>query len=170
LLPTWNPSAIVWTLSESTYQTPTSVVEAGPYNRASGDIHAIQAWIERELDLSTIGKFQNNWDGFDATAPDPVVVSNAISFLRTLRERQPANPPIRAVISPDGLIAFEWLEGNNFIRAEIENSTEVEWMIAGPDRPTEFEVEYLEAPTAGEVRNQTWQPAPSAVGDFVSTY
>jgi hypothetical protein len=172
-LPTGNAAA-TWTLNPRADQTTS--YEVGTYNGISDDIHAIQTWIEREVDLSTIGKFQHNWDGFDASAPDPVVLDNAITFLRTLREYEPASPPTRAVLSPDGLIAFEWLEGNSFVRAEVEDSNEVEWMFAISGQPTHFSVSRLKAPIAERIAEPnpassdiSWEPlGPQPFVDWVS--
>lgn len=153
-----SPTAIVWTQTGPTYQSSV-------YHHVQADIRAISSWIEREWDLARIREFGDNWDGFEAAAPDLTVLERAGSFLRLLRARDITNPPMRAVLSPSGSIALEWLEGNCFLRAEIGDSNEVEWMLAIPGQPTDFKVESL-APSASEaVEGQEWKPAPAPVGE-----
>lgn len=177
-----SPTAIVWTETEWAYQSSV-------YDYVLADIRAVKSWIEREVDLAKIRAFGDNWDGFRAAAPDQTVWERASAFLRLLRERDIANPPMRVVLSPNGSIAFEWLEGDSFLRAEIGDSNEVEWMLAIPGQSADFRVESLApsaaetvqvarslvlqpsfkslAPSAAEmVRGQEWKPAPAAAGEL----
>lgn len=161
MLPNWNSQAIVWTAVQPAYSETVSTQQLIP-----ADIQTVHSWIERAIDLARIRKLEGNWDGFGADAPELTVLAGADHFFRILRERDIANPPMRIVVSPDGAIAFEWLKGNSFIRAEIEDSNEIDWMIATPGQPTEFAVEHLAEPSAfGTQQGQAWQPAPVAVDE-----
>jgi hypothetical protein len=172
-----NPSAIVWTEARSAAQH-TVFEDSQPY------IYAFTpwTWIEREMDLAKIRNLGNNWDGFDADAPDIATLDKAASFLRLLRERDESNPPNRIALSPNGSVALEWVQGTLFLRAEVADSNEVEWMLASPGRPTEFQVESLMVSTSQGpveftadpvltssspiVQGQEWKPPrpPVAVG------
>jgi hypothetical protein len=159
MLHTQSPTAVVWTDTRPAYQSSV-------YEHALVDIRAIKTWIEREVDLARIRKLGYNWDGFEAAAPDARVWEKANAFLRLLRERDITNPPMRAVLSPNGSIALEWLEGDSFLRAEIGDSNEVEWMLVIPGQPTEFRVESLISSDSEAVQGQEWKPAPTAVGEL----
>lgn len=160
-----HPQAIVWTRIEPAYQF-------NLYEYLSADIHSLQSWIAKEADLSAFRQRLEDWDGLGASAPDPTVVDRAISFLHILRARDRSNPPRRVVLSSDGLIALEWVEGRKFVQAEIGNSNEIEWMIASPGQPTEFRVEFLPMQTDSEqAEGQAWRPPTSIAVDvpaFVS--
>jgi hypothetical protein len=165
VLYTQNPAAIVWTQTEPAYKSTV-------YDQFYADIRIISSWIERDLDLARIRALDDDWDGFEAAAPDPAVLDRASLFVRLLRERDFANPPARVALSPGGSIALEWLEGNAFLRAEIGDSDGVEWMLAIPGQPTDFRFESL-VPSAFEpVEGQEWKPAPAPVGelDYVSAH
>jgi hypothetical protein len=157
MIPYQNPPAIVEIDGRGTYET------AGAAERVSADIPTIQRWLECETELAAVRRLGNNWDGFDSDAPNPSALARADLFLRILRDRGYSNPPRRITISPNGAVAFEWLEGASFIRAEIENSDDIEWMIATPGQPTEFAVETIIEPSETQTEG-TWQPAPLAVG------
>ncbi len=154
------PTGIIWTLGEAAY-------ERGLLQQASTNIDALKKWIEREHDLATIRELGDNWDGFEAAAPDQTVMSKADFFLRVLKDREPANPPMRVALSADGSVAFEWADDNRFVQAEITDSVEVEWMVAIRGEPTKFKVEFLEDPsTSGGARQwHAWQPAPTVVDE-----
>lgn len=151
-----NPPAIVWTNIEPAYQFNLR-------DYAPTDIRAIQSWLQREADLSSLCKLGENWDGFDAAAPDDAIINKAISFLRILRDREPLNPPKRVVPSPNGLIALEWVEDNRFIQAEVSESDEVEWMVAIPGQLTRFVLESLSNSEPAE--EQAWQPPATVAAD-----
>jgi len=165
-----NPSALVW--------TDTRLAVGNIFEQIQADIQSITswAWIEREMDLARIRKLGNNWDGFDSDAPDPIVLNRARSFLQTLRERDRTNPPNRVALSPTGSVALEWLQGQAFLRAEVGDSSDVEWMLAIPGRPTEFKTEPLGLSASNEVstiepvvtsssvvQGQEWNPPKLAV-------
>lgn len=133
---TYDASAIVWTKGGPAYQSSL-------HTSASADIHAVQSWSERERDLARFRLRGDNWDGFDSPAPNQANLNRAVFFLRILQERNFANPPMRVALSPEGAVAFEWLDGDNFLRAEIEDSDEVEWMLAIPGETTRFRVDKL---------------------------
>src|SRR5713101_2229597 len=153
-------TAIVWTQTEPTHET--IALEYG-----STDIQALQKWIEREHDLARIRNFGNNWDGFDADAPDTAVINRADLFLRVLKEREPASPPMRIVLAPDGSVSFEWADDNRLVQVEITNSPKVEWMVAIQGEATVFGVESLEEPSTygGARQGHEWQPAPAVVDE-----
>ena|SRR2546425_992730 len=158
MFPTNSP-AIVWTNIEPAYQSDFR-------DYISTDIRAIQSWLAKEADLSAFRKLGDNWDGFDAAAPDATIIERAISFLRILRDRDRSNPPGRVVLSSDGFIALEWVEGNRFIQAEVGDSNEVEWMIAIPGQPTQFGVESLAVHSdSGPTEGQAWQPPATVAAD-----
>jgi hypothetical protein len=154
--------SIVWTMENTTFETA-----AYPSCSAALGIRDVQNWIERESDLSKIRGFGDDWDGFQSSAPDPRIVDSAIVLLRNLREACTLRAPQRIALSPNGAIAMEWVDGSTLLRAEIEDPTEVEWMLVVPGKATEFTTESLvsqsTSPEAG--RGQEWQPAPAkAVG------
>jgi hypothetical protein len=153
-----NPTAIIWTQTEPAY-------ESSIYDQVRADIHTIGSWIERELDLARIRELGDNWDGFEAAAPDPGVLDRASLLLRLLRKRDFANPPARVALSPRGSIALEWLAGNAFLRAEIGDSEGIEWMLAIPGQATEFRFESLVPSAFERVEGQEWKPAPAPVGE-----
>jgi hypothetical protein len=154
-----SPTAIVWTQTGPTYRSSVD-------HHVQADIRAINSWIEREWDLARIREFGDNWDGFEAAAPDPTVLERVSSFLRLLRDRDIANPPTALVLSPSGSIALEWLEGRSFLRAEIGDSNEVEWMLAIPGQPADFKVESLSPSASEALEGQEWKPAPAPVGEL----
>jgi hypothetical protein len=141
-----NQNAIVW--------TETRPAVDGTFEQIHTDIQALTSWIwiERETDLAKIRKLGQNWDGFDSDAPDQSILDRAASFLRLLRERDNASPPNRIVLSPNGYVAFEWLLGDAFRRAELGDENEVEWMWVIPGRPTEFETEPLQM-SSSQIQN-----------------
>ena len=155
-----SPTAIVWTQAEPAY-------EIGLLQQGSTDIDALKKWIEREHDLARIREFGDNWDGLDADAPDQTVMDRADFFLRVLKDREPANPPMRVALSADGSVAFEWADDNTFVQAEIMDSVKVEWMVAIHGEATQFRVEFLEEPsTSGRAKQgHAWQPAPTVVDE-----
>jgi hypothetical protein len=150
MFPFTNPPAIEWTVRAPSYETIA-------FEELSVDIPTLQVWIDREQDLSAIGRYGQNWDGFDAAPPDPLVVGRAAAFLRLLRLRDRANPPLRVSLSPDGHIGLEWLRANTLKRVEIGDSAEIEWMVATPGRPTKFTTESF-----GTSREQAWRPPEEA--------
>jgi len=159
-------ASIVWTAIDARLGEPPAV--------ASVDVKALAEWRKREAELFAIRKYEDDWDGFGAEAPDTKLVDTAISFLQLLRTRGD-DPPMRATLSPDGYVAIEWQIAGNYRRAEFLNYTEAEWMRAAPGRPTEFEIEVLpiEAP-AEPAWGSAWQPNKTAVGaadsGFISAY
>lgn len=164
IFPVTSPPAIVWTQGAPSYEIPAS-------NEVSADMPALKIWNDREHDLSTIGRYGKNWDGFGAAAPDPLVVGRAVAFLRFLRDLDRTNPPVRVSLSPDGLIALEWLDTNKLVRAEIGDSAEIEWMVATPGQPTEFETKLFGDPLESAAsRGQEWRPAEAAAGALVFAY
>lgn len=130
------------------------------------DINKLQGWIEREIDLAKIRNYERNWDGFDADAPDPKIVDAAVTFLRSLRKREDALPPARIALSPNGSVTLDWMEGSNFVRAEIENPNQIDWMRVVPGQPTEFNTEDLSVAPTFSGAGQIWQIDEPA---FVST-
>jgi hypothetical protein len=122
-----------------------------------------KAWKEREQDLARMRSFESNWDGFDAVAPDFALLDKAEFFLCVLKERYPENPPMRAVLSADGSVAFEWAKDDKFVQAEIIDPSRVEWMFATPGQDTKFTIEHLDAQT----QEQAWQPKPTVVDEPV---
>ena len=164
MFPVTSPPAIALTQAAPTYESYIG-------HDISANIVELQAWIGREIELSVIGRYGENWDGFDAAPPNPLVIGRAIMFLRFLRDRDRANPPLRVSLSPDGFIGLEWLEANRLIRAEINDSDEVEWMIATPGQPTEFRTELFGDPLeSGSSRGQSWRPAEAAADEPAFAY
>lgn len=148
-------ASIVWTMDARLYEMPAPALV---------DVKALTEWRQREAELLAIRKYEDDWDGFGAEAPDTKLVDTAISFLQLLRTRGD-DPPMRATLSPDGHVAIEWQIAGNYLRAEFVNYKEAEWMRAAPGRPTEFEIEVLpiEAP-AESTWERAWQPNKTAVG------
>jgi hypothetical protein len=105
------------------------------------NIPATNQWLDRERDLKAIRRYREDWDGFGAEAPDQSLVDVAINFLHCLRARNEMLPPMRISLSSDGMLAMEWQHGELFLRAEISNLNEVEWMRVIPGRQTEFTTE-----------------------------
>jgi hypothetical protein len=116
------------------------------------------AWADRQSTLARVRTLAVNWDGDESLPPSFAVWSRASVFLNVLREREPDLPPTRIAVSPDGLIGFEWYEDHVFLRAEVADSNEVEWMSSIPGFPTAFKTEIVAELTAPE-QGQVWQPA-----------
>ncbi len=155
-LPELNPSAIISSLGNPTHAMASA-------SAISADIRAIQSWRERELELATIREFRNNWDGYGADAPTVAVMDSAALFLAICREFDYENAPARIALSPSGFLSVDWLDGDALIRAEIQDSNEIEWMRAIPGQPTEFFTTALMDQTGSRTEQvQTWQPAPVA--------
>jgi hypothetical protein len=153
------PAAVVWTNIEPDYQCDLR-------DYISTDIRAIQVWLAREAELLAFRKLGDNWDGFDAVVPDDKIVQRAVSFLHIVRDRDRSKPPKRVVLSPDGLIALEWVEGNTFVQAEVGASNEIEWMFATPGKPTEFRVESIAVPSdSAPAEGHAWQPPATVAAD-----
>ncbi len=179
---TQSPTAIVWMQPE-----PARNLELLKWN--SEDVSVLSKWIECERTLARISTLGDNWDGFNAPVPDQTVLARASFFMRLLRERDIATPPIAVVLSPSGSVALEWVRGNGLLRAEVSDSDEVEWMRAIPGQPTSFSTESLipeceamegqgwgparadfdvsvTALSADVIGGQKWRPAPAPAGDL----
>ena len=153
--------AIVWTESSPAYRT----VEDRSFTLA--DIREIKDWHEREVDLFRIRNYSDNWDGFESDAPDPKVVDCAISFLRRIRGIEGMEAPSKVALSPSGSVALVWVEGDIFLRAEISEPNEIDWMQATPGKNTEFVTESLPMPLDAEIlRRQEWKPTQAAPSGF----
>jgi hypothetical protein len=150
--------AIVWTES-----SPARQANERRSFAVAEDIREIKRWHEREVDLLRIRNFGDNWDGFESIAPDPEVVDCAISFLHWLRGIEGMEPPSRVALSPSGSVALEWVDADGFLRGEITEPSEVDWMLAIRGKPTEFMTKSLPMPMTSEVlRRQEWKPSPVA--------
>jgi len=150
----------------STVDSPTiSIVSA---SAISADIRAVQCWYERELELVTIREFGENWDGRGSDAPTVAAMDAGSLFLRIWKETNYGNPPARIALSPNGLLSVDWLDGDELIRAEIQDldSNEIEWMRAIPGQPTEFFTTALTDQTGSRTKQvRTWRPAPVTEGE-----
>jgi hypothetical protein len=165
-----NSDQIVWSAPD--YQRR----EQLSYSIAA-NIREIQEWRQMEIDAANFRSYKDNWDGSDGVAPDARVVNSAVAFLYDLRGREDMPAPGRVSLSPEGSIAFDWLQGPALIRAELSEPERVSWMIAVPGKPTTFGTEVLRSPqptafgsepasavTASTIdRGQEWQPAAPAV-------
>jgi hypothetical protein len=134
LLPT-----VVWPTEQTTYwaQTPEQI------SMATTDTE--RRWQERKRDLSRMKGFQDNWDGFGAEAPSAATIQQAELFLFLLRKGEPENPPMRVVLSDEGVVAFEWVQAGTLLQAEILDSSRIEWMFAVPGQQTQFQIEQWNA-------------------------
>jgi hypothetical protein len=171
--PVWPNSAFVRPATpqeESAYVnlvtlTKAEAVYAGSRSlEISADVNA-SAWTAHQSTLARIRTLGVDWDGDDSLPPSFGVWVRAGVFLNVLRERYPAVPPTRIALSPDGLLAFEWYDGDLFLRAEVGESDQVEWMSSSPNSPTKFKTETvaeLRAPEQGQV----WQPAEVDAPDY----
>jgi hypothetical protein len=150
--------AIMWTESSPAHQT----TEHRSFPAAE-DIREIKGWLEQEVDLLRIRNYGDNWDGFESDAPDLKVVDCAISVLHWLRGIEGMKAPSRVALSPSGSVALEWVDDSSFLRVEITEPNEIEWMLAIPGEPTEFMTESLPTPlSSGMVRRQEWKTTPIA--------
>ena len=154
--PTGSP--IVWTQAE-TFQMVGNL-----FDLLTG-IATLKKWQEREQDLARIRKLESDWDGLDSEGPNPAIMENADLFLRILKERSPASPPMRIVLSSDGTVAFEWVKDNYFIQAEIIDPVRVEWMFAAPGKDAKFRIESFEPSSVSGAQERAWQPAPTAIDE-----
>jgi hypothetical protein len=117
----------------------------------TANVRAIREWLARENELKVIRRYRANWDGYGADAPDRRLVDAAIYFLHEMRRRNDSFPPMRVALSPDGLVALEWVvSAQQLWRAEVRSPNEVEWMFAIPGQPTRFETEPVEPPHRDE--------------------
>jgi hypothetical protein len=157
---------------ESAYVNLVTWTEAGPVYggswplEISADVNA-SAWTAHQSTLARIRTLGINWDGDESLPPSFGIWVRAIVFLNVLRERYPAAPPTRIALSPDGLLAFEWYDGDQFLRVEVGESDQVEWMSSCPNSPTKFKTETvaeLRAPEQGQV----WQPAEADAPAYAS--
>lgn len=124
------------------------------------DIRRLQGWLERETDILRLSNYAGDWDGMGSDAADPQVAGCALSFLSAMRETQNSEPPTRILLSPSGAFAFEWIDGDKFVRAEIAEPTEVEWTLAIPGNPVQFRTEALSSSASSSVQRQEWKLAP----------
>jgi hypothetical protein len=164
--PVWSNNAFVRTAAqqeESAYVNLVTLTQAGAVyagNRPleiSADVN-VSAWADHLTTLARIRTLNVNWDGEESVPPSFPVWSRASVFLNVLRERESAFPPTKIAVSPDGLIAFEWYGNDVFMRAEVGDTNQVEWMFSIPGSPTEFQTEFVAEITAPE-QGQVWQPA-----------
>jgi hypothetical protein len=138
----------------------------------SADARVSNEWRDRKNELLAFRKYRENWDGFDAAAPDPELIDVAIRLLHRLKEHSFDNPPDRVAIAPDGMVAIEWQFGESFLRAEIESANQVTWMLASPGHATEFwdqDPEATPGPQRGNIesRETVWQPNEQSVAGGV---
>ena len=149
-----NRPAIAWTENEACANPSPA--------RISMYSHAIRAWHKRELELTSIHKFSDNWDGYGSEAPTTAVLKRAEFFLRRLKNEAYENPPMRMALSPNGSLTMDWIDGNALVRAEIQDSDEIEWMRAIPGKPTEFVTEPLVNSSGSTTEHrQIWRPDPT---------
>ena len=107
-------------------------------------------WRNCVAELRRLRNIGDNWDGFDAPAPDPNVVDLAIVFLNVCRTRDFTNPPFRAAVSPDGTVCIEWQGGGYYLEAEVVSPSRVEWMeVLNGNKP----IHWVENPLDTEVRS-----------------
>lgn len=155
------PTFISWPVTEGRSDVTEPVAPPVPT-----DIRTVTLWGKREAELLAIRRFKYDWDGFGADAPNPTLIDTAIAFLHTLQERDETDPPHRVALSPDGLVAMEWQKGRDFLRAEIGNHAEVEWMRVSHGRGTDFTTERLRPATRSrQAGGQAWATSTIAAGD-----
>ena len=136
---------------------------------ASDDPTLRKEWESREAELIAIGRYRDNWDGYDSPAPDPRIVDAALQILRAMRSHDRWNPPMRATVSPDGLVALEWQSDGTYLRAEITEGGEVDWMEAKSGGPVKFWTHRLTVESPDELpndqtREDAWQLNDRVVG------
>jgi len=136
----------------------------------SVDIRAIQAWHDREFELTAIRELGENWDGYGADAPSVAVMDAASLFLAICKKINCTHAPVRIALSPSGVLSVDWLYGDTLVRAEIEDPNEIEWMKATPGRSTEFFTTELIGAGPEIEQVQTWQPAPVAEDELTLAY
>ena len=175
LAPVWPNNAVVRPVpisGESAYVDQVTWTQSGAVCagsrplEVSADVNT-SVWAEHRSTLARVRTLGVNWDGENAVPPSFAVWSRASVFLSVLRERDSATPPSRVAVSPDGLIAFEWYEDDVFLRAEVGESNQVEWMYSNPGSPTEFQTEIVAELTAPE-QGQVWQPAEADAPAYAS--
>ena len=101
-----------------------------------------RAWKERRVELMEIRRYEDDWDGYGAAAPSPRTVDLAIEFIRVLRARDHADPPVRVALSPNGAIIIEWQRNGAYREAKLDGSSTVQWMHAPQSGRPEFTTEY----------------------------
>jgi len=146
---------VTWTQANPVY-------DHNPAQEVSSDIGVLKKWAEREADLTKIRSLQADWDGYGSMPPQLGVWNRAVIFLYVMHNSDPMNPPRKIAVSPEGLIALEWLDGRTLIRAEVGESDEVEWMIAVPGHPAEFVVEKIAELAASPEQVHEWKPTTVA--------
>jgi hypothetical protein len=126
-------------------------------------------WELRRHEVDGLRSFDNDWDGFGGIPASTSMVERAKIYLEVLKHRFPENPPMRTSLSPNGVVAFEWVQGNAFIQAEILDAARVEWMLAVPGQETKFELESFISPGVADPtkQEQVWQPKPSLADEPV---
>lgn len=103
---------------------------------------ARSTWSSAEERLLSLRRLGDNWDGMDASAPEPEVVDVALRFLKHQRERG-ADAPSRVSAGPNGEIAFEWQFEGIVLHAEIDEPGKILWILKEPGNPaTSWEDEF----------------------------
>jgi hypothetical protein len=141
--------------------TASTLVSQAPLIAAaiSADIRAIQIWRERAIELEAIREFGKNWDGHGSDAPSSAAMDAASLFLTICKEINYANAPARIALSPSGFLSVDWFYDDTLVRAEIQDTNEIEWMHVVPGKPTEFFTTPLVEEAGPEFEQvQTWRP------------
>lgn len=149
----FQPTAIV---TMDTNRSLNSVSSIG----ISVDVSAVISWREREIELSTISRYKENWDAENSLPAHPLTIALANYFLQFLKRHVPSNPPVRVLLSSRGSIAMEWLDRSSLLRAEVSESDadQVEWMRATAGQPARFWYSSLTGTSASikAKQGQTW--------------
>jgi hypothetical protein len=86
------------------------------------------AWINEAMNyLDSLASMRENWDGYNAAAPDRAILASAASFLRSyvrgFRPPAPSISPTRA-----GGVLFEWENGPHEIEVQLVSQTAASWV------------------------------------------
>jgi hypothetical protein len=94
-----------------------------------------ETWDRLTDDLLRFRRLENDWDGQGADAPAPANVDAALAWLRQSRQWPRAVPPSRIVPGVAGEVIVEWQTGGLVLVAELNQPTQVEWVLVTPGRP-----------------------------------
>jgi hypothetical protein len=94
-----------------------------------------ERWAAVIDELLRIRKFESDWDGLGAEAPNAALVDRAIQWIQTMQGWGHALPPVRAVPGPVGDIHLVWGGPAFYLTAELCESNKVAWLLQIPGQP-----------------------------------
>lgn len=113
------------------------------------EVNVARQWRYLQNELSSLAKYDDDWDGMDSAAPPHKLVANALAFLEEIKQNNYSNPPTEALLGPNGTIAIEWRYGTAKLQAEISSSATIDWFELVPGQPLSHLRKHLRAQSTG---------------------